>query len=624
MSSSSSSQRQRLTLIAQFDDICRCYEILAEGCEQDFKRFVLSQEGVRLKWLEAVNECQRMKGALESSNNEISTLNKKLRTARIMLDREKAMRRNAERDLAAIIRDYAAMDNSVTNATMRSRYSADAKLADGLNTISERDSDIRSELSYSRSDDDLDVSYGKQWKRNRPPPMASPEPVSAKRRRSSLSTNTNTNSKRTLEIHGGKESLVTTTTVTMKKGEPVTATQTMHTIPASSSSTTSLFAHPTTPAARPFPSRTKIQASAPPASDDESDFTNMNENLQNISPNIREYGAGSQINSRMHQFIQRTIMKPESCGPCGKRINFGRMALKCIDCRAIAHYDCKEQVPLPCVAMGTTPTGKGAVKGTISDFTPSIPPMVPALVIHCINEIEQRGMSEIGLYRVPGSDKEVKALKEKFMRGKGAPNLSQIKDIPVICSCLKDFLRNLSEPLIPTSMWGDFVRATEAEKTKALDEFRAILYQAIYCSLPQPNRDTLAYIILHLQRVAESPECKMPIKSLADVFGPTLVGPKIMSADASTAFKENHQASQVVELLLKVPSDFWAAIISPSATVGPYSQPTTPYNSGMRNTPSTENLMRQTVNRLFSGTPLGQRTRRKKRFFDTPPSLKKQ
>lgn len=31
-------------------------------------------------------------------------------------------------------------DNSVTNATMRSRYSADAKLADGLNTISERDS----------------------------------------------------------------------------------------------------------------------------------------------------------------------------------------------------------------------------------------------------------------------------------------------------------------------------------------------------------------------------------------------------------------------------------------------------------------------------------------------------
>lgn len=40
--------------------------------------------------------------------------------------------------------------------------------------------------------------------------------------------------------------------------------------------------------------------------------------------------------------------------------------------------------------------------------------MVPALVIHCINEIEQRGMSEIGLYRVPGSDKEVKALKVSF------------------------------------------------------------------------------------------------------------------------------------------------------------------------------------------------------------------
>lgn len=37
--------------------------------------------------------------------------------------------------------------------------------------------------------------------------------------------------------------------------------------------------------------------------------------------------------------------------------------------------------------------------------------MVPSLVIHCIKEVEERGLSEVGLYRIPGSDKEVKALK---------------------------------------------------------------------------------------------------------------------------------------------------------------------------------------------------------------------
>lgn len=51
--------------------------------------------------------------------------------------------------------------------------------------------------------------------------------------------------------------------------------------------------------------------------------------------------------------------------------------------------------------------------------------MVPALVIHCIKEVESRGLSEVGLYRVSGLEKEVKELKDKFLHGKGVPNLVQ-------------------------------------------------------------------------------------------------------------------------------------------------------------------------------------------------------
>jgi Rac GTPase-activating protein 1 len=37
--------------------------------------------------------------------------------------------------------------------------------------------------------------------------------------------------------------------------------------------------------------------------------------------------------------------------------------------------------------------------------------MVPSLLVHCIKEIEARGLSEVGVYRIPGADKEVKTLK---------------------------------------------------------------------------------------------------------------------------------------------------------------------------------------------------------------------
>lgn len=37
--------------------------------------------------------------------------------------------------------------------------------------------------------------------------------------------------------------------------------------------------------------------------------------------------------------------------------------------------------------------------------------MVPPLIVHCVNEIERRGLTEIGLYRVPGSEKEVRSLR---------------------------------------------------------------------------------------------------------------------------------------------------------------------------------------------------------------------
>lgn len=135
------------------------------------------------------------------------------------------------------------------------------------------------------------------------------------------------------------------------------------------------------------------------------------------------------------------------------------------------------------------------LKGKIADYVPSQRPFVPALIQHCVNEVEIRGLDTVGLYRVPGPEKEVKDLKEKFLRGKGVPNLAR-SDIHAVCGCIKDFLRSLQEPLIGRWFWNDFAKAADISDSKRRQEE----IERLVRDLPTPNQDTLAFTILHLQR----------------------------------------------------------------------------------------------------------------------------
>merc|ERR1719481_862146 len=64
--------------------------------------------------------------------------------------------------------------------------------------------------------------------------------------------------------------------------------------------------------------------------------------LSSISKMIRE-----------HKFVQKNCYKTETCGPCGKRIKFSKVCFKCSECRAIAHPECRNAVPMPCVPVGS-------------------------------------------------------------------------------------------------------------------------------------------------------------------------------------------------------------------------------------------------------------------------------
>merc|ERR1719230_718000 len=117
--------------------------------------------------------------------------------------------------------------------------------------------------------------------------------------------------------------------------------------------------------------------------------------------------------------------------------------------------------------------------------------MVPPLLTVCIQEIEKRGLNEVGLYRIPGNESETNDILDKLTHAKGATPLLTKFEIPTITSVVKKFLRSLKEPVIPLSLWQVFVDAACHS-----DNPDAAIIQAI-SELPLPNRDTLAYLMIH-------------------------------------------------------------------------------------------------------------------------------
>lgn len=100
-------------------------------------------------------------------------------------------------------------------------------------------------------------------------------------------------------------------------------------------------------------------------------------------------------------------------------------------------------------------------------------------------------MDTIGLYRVSGSDKEVKILRDKFR--KVIPNLHEV-DIHVLCGCLKDFIRRQKNKLISQNDLSKLANALKKNDEDSKSFCNVVL------GLPSNNLSILAFLILHLQK----------------------------------------------------------------------------------------------------------------------------
>ena len=78
---------------------------------------------------------------------------------------------------------------------------------------------------------------------------------------------------------------------------------------------------------------------------------------------VRRNNSNRGMNNRPHQFVQKNNFKTETCGPCQKRIKFGKICYKCRECRAVAHPECRDRAPLPCVPSGSATKTPGRQGG---------------------------------------------------------------------------------------------------------------------------------------------------------------------------------------------------------------------------------------------------------------------
>ncbi|XP_077600474.1 breakpoint cluster region protein-like isoform X2 [Stigmatopora nigra] len=148
---------------------------------------------------------------------------------------------------------------------------------------------------------------------------------------------------------------------------------------------------------------------------------------------------------------------------------------------------------------------------------------VPLIVRQCVEEIERRGMDEVGIYRVSGVATEIQALKGAFnMNNKDVSVMMRDMDVNAIAGTLKLYFRELPEPLFTDELYPNFSGGIALSDSVAKESCMLNLL----LSLPEPNLVTFLFLLDHLKRVSDNESCnKMSLHNLATVFGPTLLRP---------------------------------------------------------------------------------------------------
>lgn len=265
----------------------------------------------------------------------------------------------------------------------------------------------------------------------------------------------------------------------------------------------------------------------------------------------------SSYDSKPHCFTLKRNFIRVNCGCCDCCIRFGVILAKCSRCKGTFHESCRNKAPLPCITRVETPKAYSNLKGRrlrLGDYCPDTRPMIPPLIAYCVHFLEKNSVT-CDLYNNLGSNFEIESITKLFNNSRNYPKLEGFSPFSV-ASCIKKFLTEIREPVIPLSYGKEFISAA---KSGNFDAFPKLVND-----LPTAHMDTLACLCRHWKRFIEDHNInELSTTSFAERIASIVFGIQTISLDSQqhTIITEE-SAVLSLKILIDMPLLFWAEILN--------------------------------------------------------------
>ncbi|XP_042834442.1 unconventional myosin-IXb isoform X1 [Panthera tigris] len=250
-----------------------------------------------------------------------------------------------------------------------------------------------------------------------------------------------------------------------------------------------------------------------------------------------------------HVFASYQVSIPQSCEQCLSYIWLMDKALLCSVCKMTCHKKCVPKIQTYCAYACRRKSEPGAEPGHFGvcvDSLTSDKASVPVVLEKLLEHVEMHGLYTEGLYRKSGAANRTRELRQALQTDPAAVKLENFP-IHAITGVLKQWLRELPEPLMTFAQYGDFLRAVELPGKQ---EQLAAIYTVLE-HLPEANHNSLERLIFHLVKVALLEDVnRMSPSALAIIFAPCLLRCPDNS-DPLTSMKDVLKVTTCVEMLIK-------------------------------------------------------------------------
>ncbi|XP_041647067.1 unconventional myosin-IXb isoform X3 [Cheilinus undulatus] len=249
-----------------------------------------------------------------------------------------------------------------------------------------------------------------------------------------------------------------------------------------------------------------------------------------------------------HIFVNYQVNIMQSCDQCSSYIWGMEKAYMCSYCKMVSHKKCLYKIVTDCTSFCAKKSDEESgglhfgvrVCHLVSEKNP-----VPMVLEMMLEHVEMQGLYTEGIYRKSGSANRIKELHQRLETD---PHLVCLEDYPIhtVTGLVKQWLRELPDPLMTFTHYNDFLHAVELpEKQEQLHAIYKVLEE-----LPSANFNTLERLVFHLVRVCkEEAHNRMSPNSLAIVFAPCILRCPD-SADPLLSMKDVAKTTTCVEMLI--------------------------------------------------------------------------